>query len=140
MIGVVVGVLLLSWVFGRTRGLLGGLAGGFLGALVLTGMISTAGDGELATIYSPGRLASTAVPLAVVAAVLALLAPHATGFASLGWAVGALVSTIAVTRTGQAVYVLPLAVHLLAAAVVVCLARRRARYLWRRPAASRSAR
>ena len=129
MIGVLVGVLLLSWVCGRTRGLLGGLAGGFLGALVLAGMVSTAGDGDLAALYSPGRLAYTAVPVAVVAAALALVAPYATGFASLGWGGGALLATIAATHTGQAVYVVPLAVHLLAAAVVVCLARRRARCL-----------
>ena len=129
MIGMLVGLLLLSWVFGRTRGLVGALAGGFLGALVLAGMVSTAGDGDLVALYSPGRLASTAVPVAVVAALLALIVPYATAFASLGWAVGALLATIAATRTGQAVYVVPLAVHLLGAAAVVCLARRRARCL-----------
>lgn len=123
MIGLLVGLLLLSWIFGRTRGLLGGLVGGFFGALVLTGMASTAGSGELSTIYSPDQLVSTAVPVAVVAAALALVVPYATGFASLGWGAGALLAAIAATRTGQPMYVLPLVVHVLAAVAVVRLAR-----------------
>jgi hypothetical protein len=123
MILLLAGLLLLSWVFGRTKGLLEGLAGGFLGALVLTGMASTTGNGELAILYSPAQLASTAVPVAAVAGLLALVAPYATGFASLGWAAGALLAAVAAPRTGQAMYVLPFAVHALAATAVVCLAR-----------------
>lgn len=126
MIPLLVGLIFLSWVFGRTRGLLGGLAGGFLGALVLTGMASTTSNGELATLYSPGRLAAAAVPVTAAAAVLALVAPFATGIASLGWAAGALLAAVAASRTGQDMFVLPLAVHVIAASAVVCLARRRA--------------
>ncbi len=66
---------------------------------------------------------STAVPVAVVAAALALVVPYATGFASLGWGAGALLAAIAATRTGQAMYVLPFVVHVLAAVAVVRLAR-----------------
>lgn len=124
MIGLVVGLILLSWVVGRGRGLLGGLVGGFVGVLVLTGMARTASSGELAALYGPQQLASTAVPVAVVAAVLALVAPYVVGFASLGWAMGAFLAALAAPRTGEAV--LPLAVHILAAGVVVCLARSRA--------------
>lgn len=132
MMGPVAVLLLLSWVFGRTRGLLGGLVGAFVGALVVAGMADTASNGDLAALYSPQQLASTAVPLAIVAAVLALVAPFAIGFAAFGWAVGALLAAMAAPRTGQAVYVLPLAVHFVAGAAVVCLAR------WRTAAFSRA--
>lgn len=74
MIGMLVALMLLSWIFGRTRGLIGGLAGGFVGALVVAGMTAATSNGELAALYSPGRLAWVAVPAAVVAAVLALVA------------------------------------------------------------------
>jgi protein involved in polysaccharide export with SLBB domain len=79
MIGMLVALMLLSWIFGRTRGLIGGLAGGFVGALVVAGMTAATSNGELAALYSPGRLAWVAVPAAVVAAVLALVAPYAIG-------------------------------------------------------------
>lgn len=123
MIALLVGLLFLSWVFGRTRGLLGRLVGAFLGSLVVAGMASTTRDGDLAALYSPEQLASAVVPLAIIAAVLALVAPYAIGFAALGWAVGALLAAVAAPGTGQAVYVLPLAVHFVSAAAVVCLAR-----------------
>ena len=127
MIALLVGLFLLSWISGRARGLLGGLVGGFLGALVLTGMATAASRGDLAGMYSPGDLASNAIAVAVVAAPLAAVVPYATGFASMGWGAGALLAAIAAARTGQVAYVVPLAAHLLAAAAVVCLARRRAR-------------
>jgi hypothetical protein len=111
------------------QGLLGGLVGGFVGCLVVTGLAGTTSNGELPALYSPEQLDSTAVPVAVVAAVLALVSPYAIGFASLGWAVGAVLAAVAAPRTGQAVYVLPLAAHVLAAALVVCLARWRAAVL-----------
>lgn len=117
MIGLLVGLLLLSWIFG-TRDLLGGLVGAFIGALVLVGIASTARNAELAVLYSPAELASAAVPVAVVAAVLALVVPYATPFASLGWAAGAVLAAVAAPPTGQAIYVLPLALHVLAALAV----------------------
>ncbi len=88
MIGALVGLLLLSWLFGRTRRLLGGLGGGFIGALVLTGMARTARNGELAALFTPGELASAALVIPAVAALLALIAPYATGIASPGWSAG----------------------------------------------------
>ena len=127
MIGLLVGLLLLSWVFGRSRGLLGGLVGGFLGVLVLTGMASTASDGELAALYSPGQLAVAAASIAVVAAAIALIAPYATGFACVGWGAGALLAAFAAPRTGEVVYILPLATHVLAATAVAGLAKWRVR-------------
>ena len=126
MIGLLVGLLLLSWVFGPTRGLLGGLVGGSLGTLVLIGMASTASNGELAALYTPLQLASAVVPVAIVAGVLALVVPYATAFASLGWAAGALLGAIAAPATDQAMYLLPFAVHVVAAAAVMCLASWRA--------------
>lgn len=133
MIGLLAGLIALSWLFRRTRGLLGALAGGFLGALVLTGMASTAGSGELAALYSPDELLVAAFAVAAVAAVLALVTPYATGFACLGWGAGALLAAVAAPRTGQAIYMLPLAAHVTAAAAVVCLARWRAAAFSRRP-------
>jgi hypothetical protein len=53
MIGMLVALMLLSWIFGRTRGLIGGLAGGFVGALVVAGMTAATSNGELAALYSP---------------------------------------------------------------------------------------
>ena len=126
MIGFLVGLLLLFWIFGRTRGVLSGLAGGFLGALVLIGMANTAGNGDLTALYSPGQLLAAAASMAAVAAVLALVIPYATGFACVGWAAGAVLAAVVAPSTGQAIYILPLAAHVLAAAAVVCLARRRA--------------
>lgn len=123
MIGLLVGLLLLSMVFGRTKGLPGGIVGGFVGALVLVGMARTAHKGELGALYSPAELASAAFPVSVVAAVLALIAPYATGVAALGWAAGAALAALAAPRTGQAIYILPLAVHILAAVAVGSLAR-----------------
>ncbi|MDP8969948.1 MAG: hypothetical protein M3N52_05545 [Actinomycetota bacterium] len=72
------------------------------------GIARTAGDGEFAVLYSPGQLASSAVPVVVVDAVLALVAPYAIRFFSLGWAVGAFLAAMAAPRTGQAEYILPL--------------------------------
>src|SRR5687768_12279937 len=114
MTAILVGLLLLTCVR-CARGLLGGLVGGFLGGLVLAGMASMAVNGGLAAAYSPIRLASSALCMAAVAAVLALVVPHATGFASLGWGAGALLAAIAAAGNGEAVYVVPLAVHALAA-------------------------
>ena len=131
MIAVLVGLLLLSWVLGRTEGLFGGLVGTFIGALVMTGMASTARSAELADLYSPAHLASTAAPVFLVAAVLALVVPYVAAFASLGWGAGALFGLVGAAQTGQAVYVLPFTVHALAAAAVVGLARRRAAALRR---------
>lgn len=104
MIGMLVALMLLSWIFGRTRGLIGGLAGGFVGALVVAGMTAATSNGELAALYSPGRLAWVAVPAAVVAAVLALVAPYAIGFAAAGWAIGALLAAMTASGADQSVY------------------------------------
>ena len=126
MIGMLVALMLLSWIFGRTRGLIGGLAGGFVGALVVAGMTAATSNGELSALYSPGRLAWVAVPAAVVAAVLALVAPYAIGFAAAGWAIGALLAAMTASGADQSVYVLPLAAHGVAAGAIVLIARWRA--------------
>lgn len=125
MIGLLIGLLLVSCLFGRTRALLGSLAGGFLGALVLVGMARTAAIGELPALYSPAELASSVVPVLVVAAVLALVAPYAIEFASFGWGAGALLAAVAAPRTGDAAYMFPLVLHAGGAAIAGWLARAR---------------
>jgi hypothetical protein len=66
------------------------------------------------------------VPAAVVAAVLALVAPYAIGFAAAGWAIGALLAAMTASGADQSVYVLPLAAHGVAAGAIVLIARWRA--------------
>jgi hypothetical protein len=126
MIGLLVALFLLWCIFGRTRGLLGGLAGGFIGALVLTGMARTAASGDLPALYSPGQLASSALLMATVAAVLALVSPYAIGLAACAWGAGALLATLALPWTDQGMYALACIVHVFAALAVGCLARWRA--------------
>lgn len=131
--GVLVALLVLSWILGRTKGLLGALVGGFVGALALIGMATTASNGDLAALQSPVELASSILPLTVLAAVLALVVPYATGVAALAWAAGALLAAIAAARNGQAIYMLPFTVHVLAAAAVVSVARWRTQATWDAP-------
>jgi hypothetical protein len=126
MIGLLVALFLLWCIFGRTRGLLGGLAGGFIGALVLAGMARTAASGDLPALYTPAELASSALLMAVVGTGLALVAPYATAFASLGWGTGALLAGLGLPWGDQGAYALALIVHILVAAGIVSLSRWRA--------------
>ena len=123
MATIIATLLIVSWIVGPTRGVVGGLIGGFVGAAVAAGMARMAASGVLAVYYTPATLARGALTLGIVAAVLALVAPYATGFAALGWAGGAILAAIAAPRTGQIVYLLPLAVHLVAAVLILCVAR-----------------
>ena len=120
---VIVTLLAVSWIVGPTRGVVSGFLGGFVGAAAAAGMARMATSGELTAYYTPATLAKGAVTLVIVATVLALVVPYATGFAALGWGVGAILAAIAVPRTSQAVYLLPLALHLMAALVVLRVAR-----------------
>lgn len=70
MIGLLLGLVLLSWFFGRHRGRIGGLAGGFVGAFVLAGIGRTAGSGELAALYTPAELASATLPVTLLGALV----------------------------------------------------------------------
>ena len=120
---VIVTLLIVSWIVGPTRGVVGGLIGGFVGAALAAGMARLAASGELAVYYTPATLVKGAVTLGLVAAVLALVVPYAAGFAALGWGVGAILAAIAAPRTGQIVYLLPLALHLAGAVLVLRVAR-----------------
>jgi hypothetical protein len=122
MASIIITVLIVSWIVGPTRGVLGGLLGGFLGAAVAAGMARMAASGELAVYYTPASLARAAVMIGLVAAVLALVVPYAAGFSALGWAIGAILAAIAAPRTGQVAYLLPLALHLVVAVLVLRLA------------------
>lgn len=122
MSGLILVILILLWPCGRMRGVVGGLAGGFLGALVMVGMARTVTSGEIADLYSPLQLVSAVGPVTLVGGLLALVAPYATGVAALGWATGALLAALAAPRTGQAAYILPFTIHALAAAAVTRLA------------------
>ena len=123
MATVIVTLLIVSWIVGPTRGVVGGLLGGFLGAALAAGMARMAASGELAVYYTPATLARGALTLGLIAAVLALVVPYAAGCSALGWAVGATLAAIATPRTGQAVYLLPLALHLMVAVLVLGVAR-----------------
>jgi hypothetical protein len=123
MATIIVTLLIVSWIVGPTRGVVGGLIGGFVGAAVAAGMARMAAIGELAVYYTPATLARAALALGIVAVVLALIVPYAAGFSALGWAVGAILAAIATPRTGQIVYLLPLALHLVVAVLVLRVAR-----------------
>jgi hypothetical protein len=123
MASIIVTLLIVAWIVGPTRGVVGGLIGGFLGASVAAGMARMAASGELAIYYTPTALARTAVILGIVAALLSLVVPYVTGFAALGWGVGALLAAVAAVRTGHAVYLAPLALHLLGAVLALHIAR-----------------
>lgn len=123
MASIIVTILIVSWIVGPTRGLAGGLLGGFLGAAIAAGMARMAASGELAVYYTPATMARAGVVLGTVAAVLALIVPYATGFAAIGWAAGAILGATASARTGQFAYVLPLALHLAVAVLVLRVAR-----------------
>lgn len=115
MSSVIVTLLIVSWIVGPTRGVVGGLIGGFVGAAFAAGMARMATSGELAVYYTPGSLARAGITLGILAAVLALVVPYVAGFSALGWGIGAILAAIAAPRTGEVVYLLPLAVHLVAA-------------------------
>lgn len=123
MASIIVTVLIVSWIVGPTRGVVGGLIGGFVGAAVAAGMARMAASGDLAVDYTPATLARGALTLGLVAIALALVVPYAAGFAALGWGVGAILAAIAAPRTGQVVYLLPLALHLVVAVLVLRVAR-----------------
>ena len=123
MATIIVTLLIVSWIVGPTRGVVGGLIGGFVGAALAAGIARMATSGELAAYYTPATLARGALTLGLVAIVLALVVPYAAGFSALGWAVGAILAVIATHRTGQIVFLLPLAVHLVAAVLVLRVAR-----------------
>ena len=122
---VLVGVLILSGIFGRSKGVVGGLVGGFIGAFVAAGMAGAADSGDIVDLYSPAEVAASVLPVVAVAAVLAFAAPYVIGFASLGWGVGAFITVIATARSGWIAYVGAFTLHLLVAAFLVWLARRR---------------
>ena len=116
-------ILLLA--LASTRGLLGTLVGAFIGTLAAAGIVTATTSGELANLYSPWELATGLVPLALVALVLACVAPYATGAIAVAWAIGSVLAAIAAPRTGQAIYVAPLLLNALIAAAVVRMALRR---------------
>ena len=117
-------ILLLA--LASTRGLLGTLVGAFIGTLAAAGVVNATTHGELASMYTPFELAAGVVPVALVAHVLAFVAPYITGSTALAWAVGSVLAAIAAPRTGQAIYVAPLVLNALVAGTVVGAALRRA--------------
>ena len=123
MVSIIVTVLIVSLIVGPTRGVVGGLIGALLGAAVAAGMARMAASGDLAIYYTPATLARAAVSIGILAGILALIIPYATGFAALGWGIGAVLAAIAAPRTGPTIYLLPLAVHLVAAVLVLHVAR-----------------
>ena len=123
MASIIATVLIVTWIVGPTRGVVGGLIGGFLGAAIAAGMARMAANGDLAVYYTPTTLAKAAVTLGLAAALLALIVPYVTAFAALGWGIGAVLAAIAALQTGPTSYLLPLALHLAAAVLVLHVAR-----------------
>lgn len=121
----VIGAVLALWLLGSERGLLGAAVGAFIGALAAAGLVTATTGAELASMYTPVEMAAVVVPLGIVALGLARALPYATGTVALAWTVGAAVAATAAPRTGQAMYLAPLLVHVAAAALIVRVAARR---------------
>lgn len=121
----VIGVVLALWLLGSERGLLGAAVGAFIGALAAAGLVTATSEAQLATMYTPVEMAAGVVPLGILALVLAVTLPYATGAAALAWTVGAVVAATAAPRTGQAMYLAPLLVHIAVAALIARIAARR---------------
>lgn len=119
------GAVILLWLLARERGLLGSLVGGFLGALVLVGMITATKQGKLASMYTPAELAVGVVALGLLALPLAVVAPYATATTALAWIAAAANAPVTAALTGQTLYVVPLALNALVAASVARVAARR---------------
>lgn len=108
----------------RRRGLVGLLAGGAVGSLAATGIVTAAAQGELADVYTPVALASDIVVVAAIAVVLAHLAPFTVSTAALAWSIGSVAAIVAAVRTGQTSYVAPLALGAVISAAIARLALR----------------
>jgi hypothetical protein len=121
----IIGFVLLLWMLGSTRGLLGTAVGGFVGALAAAGIVTATSEAELASLYTPVELAGGVVPLGLAALVLAVALPYVTGTVALAWTAGALLAAIAAPRTGQTVYLAPLLLHACVAALIARVAVRR---------------
>jgi hypothetical protein len=121
----VVGAVILLWLLGRERGLLGSLVGGFVGALVLVGMTTATTQGELASMYTPAELAVGVVALGLLATALAVVAPSATAVTAMAWMAGSVIAAATAARSGQTTYLAPLALNALVAASVARVAARR---------------
>lgn len=121
----VIGVVLALWLLASERGLLGAAVGAFVGALAATGLVTATTGAELASRYTPAEMTAGVVPLGVVALVLAVALPYATGTAALAWTVGAALAAIAAPRTGQTAYLAPLLLHVVMAALIARVAVRR---------------
>lgn len=121
----VIGAVLALWLLGSERGLLGAAVGAFIGALAAAGLVTATTGAELASMYTPVEMTAGVVPFGVVALVLAVALPYATGTAALAWTVGAVAAAAAALRTGQAVYLVPLLLHAAVAVLIVRVAARR---------------
>lgn len=121
----ILGAVLLVWMLGSTRGLLGTAVGGFVGALAAAGMVTATTEGELASMYGPVELAGGVLPLGLVALLLAVALPYVTGTVALAWTAGALLAAIAAPRTGQTIYLAPLLLHACVAAGIARVAAQR---------------
>lgn len=121
----VIGLVMALWMLGSHRGLLGAAVGAFIGALAAAGLVTATTELQLASMYTPVEMAAGVVPLGVVALVLAVVLPYATGTAALAWTVGAVAAAAAAPRTGQAIYLAPLLLHTAVAVLIVRVAVRR---------------
>lgn len=121
----VIGVVLALWLLASERGLLGAAVGAFVGALAATGLVTATAGAELASMYTPVEMTAGVVPLGVVAVVLAVALPDATGAVAMAWTLGAVIAATAAPRTGQVIYLAPLLLHACVAGLIARVAVRR---------------
>lgn len=119
----IVAVILL-WMLGSGRGVVGALVGGFIGTVGAVGLVEATRHGELASLHSPVGLVADMLPLAAVVLLLAFAGSYGALAAALAWTVGALAAALAAPQTGQAMYVAPLVLNALAAAAITRVAAR----------------
>lgn len=120
----IIGALIVLWLLGPDRGVLGAMVGGFVGTLAAAGLASAAKQGELAAVYTPAGMVIDLLPLAAVALVLAFVAPYATFAAGLAWTGGSVVAAAVILGTDQVAYLAPLLVNIVVAAAIVRIAGR----------------
>lgn len=119
-----IAAVVLLWLLGSDRGVLGALVGAFIGTVAAVGLVEAAQQGELASLHTPAELITDLLPLAAFVLVLAFAGSYGAFAAALAWTVGSIAAAVAAPQTGQAAYLAPLVLNALAAAAIVWVALR----------------
>ena len=119
-----IAAVVLLWLLGSQRSVLGALAGGFVGTVAAAGLVQATQHGELAHLHTPAGLVTDLLPLAAIVLVLALVGSYAAFAAAVAWTIGAVAAAITAIPAGQAIYLAPLVLNVLAASGIVYIAGR----------------